>query len=198
MSNGIKCFYENSPTGCLKPDCTFFHTRSRLNIRNSSSPRRKKHFYFVIRYSFNEFLASTTNLVNKDVIKPSPVINPTPPPPPPPTSTINEPVQSPAKVEPPPPPPKIETPPVQEKLPTPPPTVIESIDRNHINEPSDDTKTSSRVVVNRNVVIGEPSRKVVQTTTSNRVVVSSKRPANDSDSDLDDLIEQENDTKKSK
>jgi hypothetical protein len=39
---------------------------------------------------------------------------------------------------------------------------------------------------------------VVQGTTSTRVVVSSKKPTNDSDSDLDDLIEQENDTNKSK
>jgi len=57
------------------------------------------------------------------------------------------------------------------------------------------------VVVNRNVVIAEsasiPNRKVVQAT-SNRVVVSSKKPTHDSDSDLDDLFEQENDTNKSK
>ncbi len=173
--------------GCLKHDCTYIHTRSRLNPRNSPSPRRRKNFHFITQYSFDEFLASTTNLVNKDVIKPSPVIDPTTPP----TSTINEPVPTP----PPPPkietPPKVETPPGPEKLPTPPPIVTESADRNVVSEPS-------RVVVNRNVVISEPSRKVVQTTTSNRVVVSTKRPANDSDSDLDDLIEQENDTRKSK
>jgi len=41
-----------------------------------------------------------------------------------------------------------------------------------------------------------PNRKVVQGT-SNRVVVSTKKPTHDSDSDLDDLIEQENDTNKS-
>jgi len=69
---------------------------------------------------------------------------------------------------------------------------------------SEDTKTQSRVVGNRNVVIAEttsvPNRTVVQ-----RVVVSSNTTnsskANDddddSDIDLDDLIEQENDTKKS-
>jgi hypothetical protein len=68
---------------------------------------------------------------------------------------------------------------------------------------SEDIKTQSRVVGNRNVVIAEttsvPNRTVVQ-----RVVVSSN-PTNssktndedDSDIDLDDLIEQENDTKKS-
>ncbi len=57
------------------------------------------------------------------------------------------------------------------------------------------------MVVNRNVVIAEsasiPNRKVVQAT-SNRVVVTSKKPTIDSDSDLDDLFEQENDTNKSK
>ncbi len=64
---------------------------------------------------------------------------------------------------------------------------------------SEDTKTQSRVVGNRNVVIAEttsvPNRTVVQ-----RVVVSSnssKANDDDSDIDLDDLMEQENDTKKS-
>jgi hypothetical protein len=111
-----------------------------------------------------------------------------------------------------PPTPKIETPPVPE-IPSPAiktetieneqtDTPNRNIIKNSSEKTQDDTKTiSSRVIVNRNVVIAEsttiPNRKVVQGTT-NRVVVSSKKITNDSDSDLDDLIEQENDTNKSK
>lgn len=67
------------------------------------------------------------------------------------------------------------------------------------------TITQSRVVVNRNVVIAESpntsSRKIVQGTT-NRIVVSAdtinstKEIKNDSDSDLDDLVQQEEDDMK--
>ncbi len=116
------------------------------------------------------------------MIKSSPVISPSP-------STINESVPSPQIT----PAPKIETPPPVPEIPL--PTETKST---VVTEPAEKIpETSSRLVVNRNVVIAEPNRKVVQTT-SNRVVVSSKKPTNDSDSDLDDLIEQENDTKKSK
>jgi hypothetical protein len=44
ISSGITCFYENTPMGCLKLDCTFVHLRPRPNIRNSSTTRRKKNF----------------------------------------------------------------------------------------------------------------------------------------------------------
>jgi hypothetical protein len=160
---------------------------------------------------FYLFLASTTNLVNNDFIKLSTVTNP----PSTPISTTNEAVPSPSQ----PPTPKIEIPTVSE---TPSPTVKAEPVSNRIpieNKPtetpnpnviadtseknSDDSKTPSRVIVNRNVVIAEPNRKVVQGTL-NRVVVSSatinssKKTTNDSDSDLDDLFEQENDTTKSK
>lgn len=120
--------------------------------------------------------------------------------------------------------PKIETPPpvpvpkVQAPPPVPvpkvqaPPPVLEIVPstikpqavKQVIPVSSDDTKvTPSRLIVNRNVVIAEPentpNRKVVQGTT-NRIVVSSvKKPStNDSDSDLDDLIDDENHTNHSK
>ncbi len=142
----------------------------------------------------NFFVASTTNLVNKDPIKPITVSNS-------PSTTSN------------PPTPIVETPPTPEipstTLKTEPlprriaiPTEneqTESTIRNVIAPSSEDTKTQSRVVGNRNVVIAEttsvPNRTVVQ-----RVVVSSnssKANDDDSDIDLDDLMEQENDTKKS-
>lgn len=146
------------------------------------------------------FLASTTNLVNKDVNKSSPV--------------INEPVQAPQttpvspKVETPPAPPKVETPPapkievpppakVEPPPPAPKPVEIVSTTRTIASEKptSNETKASTRTVVNRSVVIGDTNRKVVQ---ANRVVVPSNKNKQDSDSDLEDLVEQENDTKISK
>jgi hypothetical protein len=36
VHNGILCFYENTPTGCLKPECTFIHSRPRMNLRNTT------------------------------------------------------------------------------------------------------------------------------------------------------------------
>ena len=177
--------------GCLKLDCTFVHLRSRPNSRNSSTPRRKKYFELVVEFLFDSLLASTTNLVNKEVTKPpSPVINPPP-------STVNELVPTPPP-PPPPPVPKIE-------IPSPAEPVIQRISppAESPEKKSDDTKAPTRTIVNRNVVVAESSRKVVQGTIPNRVVVSSdsikssKKPSNDSDSDLDDLIEQENETSKS-
>ncbi len=44
VSNGILCFYENTPTGCLKPECTFIHSRPRINLRTTPTIRRKKIF----------------------------------------------------------------------------------------------------------------------------------------------------------
>ncbi len=48
ISNGMKCFYENTPMGCLKLDCTFVHLRSRSNLRNSPTLRRKKNLKLII------------------------------------------------------------------------------------------------------------------------------------------------------
>ena len=96
---------------------------------------------------------------------------------------------------------KVETPSVPEKsLSVVKPITVESTTRNILvnsseKPPSDDSKVPTRTVVNRNVVIGDSNRKVVQ---GNRVVVPSNETKHDSDSDLDDLIEQENYTKKSK
>ena len=45
VNNGITCFYENTPMGCLKPDCTFVHLRPRPNLRSPSTSRRKKFFF---------------------------------------------------------------------------------------------------------------------------------------------------------
>ncbi len=124
--------------------------------------------------------------------------------------SINESVPTPQIIPCQPPIPKVEIPSVPE---TPVSTKLEQpINCSSVVEDSseknlDDTKTSTRVVVNRNVVIAEPNRNVViaesnrnvvQGTISNRVVVSSEKRTHDSDSDLDDLIEQENDTKRSK
>lgn len=102
-------------------------------------------------------------------------------------------VPPPIKVEPPPPAPVI--PPAAAK-----PIEIDSTTRNVVvNAPAkttpNETKVPTRTVVNRNVVIGDTNRKVVQ---ANRVVVPPSKSKHDSDSDLEDLVEQENDTKKSK
>ncbi|CAF0785439.1 unnamed protein product [Rotaria sordida] len=59
ISNGILCFYENTATGCLKLDCTFIHSRPRMNLRNTS----------IIR-------STSTNLIKKDAIKS--IVNNTP------------------------------------------------------------------------------------------------------------------------
>ncbi|CAF3412578.1 unnamed protein product [Rotaria socialis] len=53
ISNGILCFYENTPTGCLKVDCTFVHSRPRMTSRTAATIR-----------------PSSTNLINKDATKP--------------------------------------------------------------------------------------------------------------------------------
>ncbi|CAF3937838.1 unnamed protein product [Rotaria sp. Silwood2] len=52
ISNGILCFYENTAKGCLKLDCTFIHSRPRMNLRNTSTIR-----------------PSSTNLITKDATK---------------------------------------------------------------------------------------------------------------------------------
>ncbi|CAF0790558.1 unnamed protein product [Rotaria sordida] len=59
ISNGILCFYENTATGCLKLDCTFIHSRPRMNLRNTS----------IIR-------PTSTNLIKKDATKS--IVNNTP------------------------------------------------------------------------------------------------------------------------
>ncbi|CAF0760667.1 unnamed protein product [Rotaria sp. Silwood1] len=53
ITNGILCFYENTAMGCLKLDCTFIHSRPRMNLRNTSTIR-----------------PSSTNLIKKDATKP--------------------------------------------------------------------------------------------------------------------------------
>ncbi|CAF0985531.1 unnamed protein product [Rotaria magnacalcarata] len=53
ISNGILCFYENTPTGCLKVDCTFIHSRPRVTSRTAATIR-----------------PSSTNLIKKDATKP--------------------------------------------------------------------------------------------------------------------------------
>ncbi|CAF0864086.1 unnamed protein product [Adineta ricciae] len=53
IGNGILCFYENTPMGCLKLECTFIHSKPRTHLRNAP----------VIR-------PSAGALVNKDVSKP--------------------------------------------------------------------------------------------------------------------------------
>ncbi|CAF1267867.1 unnamed protein product [Adineta steineri] len=192
VNNGITCAYENSPTGCLNPNCTFFHLRSRPNSRSSLNVR-----------------PSTTNLVNKEVIKPTIVANSPSIPDVIPQQPINELVSN-AQINSSP----IETPsiPVTTVKPVTPPRRIaipieneqtETIARNVISDTSEDTKLQTRTTGNRNVVIAEtvniPNRKVVH-----RVVVSSdtnnssKKVINDIDSDidLDDLIEPEIDTNK--
>ncbi|CAF3991093.1 unnamed protein product [Adineta steineri] len=192
VNNGITCAYENSPTGCLNPNCTFFHLRSRPNSRSSLNVR-----------------PSTTNLVNKEVIKPTIVANSPSIPDVIPQQPINE-LASNTEINSSP----IETPsiPVTTVKPVTPPRRIaipieteqtETIARNVISDTSEDTKLQTRTTGNRNVVIAEtvniPNRKVVH-----RVVVasdtnnSSKKVINDIDSDidLDDLIEPEIDTNK--
>ncbi|CAF1124354.1 unnamed protein product [Rotaria sordida] len=215
INNGITCFYENTPMGCLKLDCTFVHLRPRPTLRNPST-----------------FRPSTTNLVNKDAIKSTTITNS----PSTPSNNIpqitNDSIPSPEINSSQTSTPKIEIPltsteissstisnetiprriavPIENEQ-------IETTNRNVITDSTEknqeDTKpttttTQSRIVGNRNVVIAETAntsnRKIVQGTT-NRVVVSSdtinssKRITNDndSDSDLDDLVKQlKNDIKK--
>jgi len=38
---GVPCLYENTATGCLKPECVFIHSRPRVNLRNSPTIQRK-------------------------------------------------------------------------------------------------------------------------------------------------------------
>lgn len=261
-SNGILCFYENTPTGCLKPECTFIHSRPRVNLRDSPTIRRKKisfeYYLFIYR-----FIASSTNLVKNDATKPVPTgvspstsvtesnanpsqstnssffflfkfhfkailhIDETPSVIP---NTTNE---SPLKSDVSAPTVKTETitrriavsssdtePSNEKKNSSDAQTNNSSLSKSttrsiitdspkpnqeEIQPPSPITTNQSRLVVNRNVVIGEstrvPTRKIVQTTpSSNRVVVSSdsiisstKGKKNNTDS-----IEQENETKKFK
>ncbi|CAF2389470.1 unnamed protein product [Rotaria sp. Silwood2] len=220
INNGISCFYENTPMGCLKLDCTFVHSRPRPTVRNPSTLR-----------------SSATNLVNKDAIKSTAITNPSSTP----SSilqTTNDSISSPqidssqSSI------PKVEILLTSTEIPSstiPNETIprrvavpieneqTETTNRNVITDSTEknqeDTKTTitttttttqSRVVGNRNVVIAESAntsnRKIVQGTT-NRLVVSSdtinssKRITNDNDSDsdidLDDLVKQpENDNKK--
>lgn len=160
--------------------------------------------------SINELLPTTIPKIEAPT-PPSPFVSKIETPPPPPIPKVETPVpkvetpvpkiETPApKVET--PKPKVETPVTKVKPPS--PMIKPVIEQPAVTEPSDDTKTTvTRVVVNRNVVVAESantsSRKVVQGI-SNRVVVSSvKKPStNDSDSDLDDLIEAENHTNQSK
>ncbi|CAF1368691.1 unnamed protein product [Adineta ricciae] len=65
IGNGILCFYENTPMGCLKLECTFIHSKPRTHLRNAP----------VIR-------PSAAALAHKDVSKPidiTPVPIDTPP-----------------------------------------------------------------------------------------------------------------------
>jgi hypothetical protein len=162
----------------------------------------------ILSILYIEFLvASTTNLVNKDPIKPI-VPDPSSHTPEP----VKEPVPSPQITSPQPTPAKVEIPiivkseTVPRRIAVPLETEqIEMTSRSAVTDPSenkkvdDDTRTiqQSRSVVNRNVVIAESSRKVVHGTNNRVVVPSNKKLTNDSDSDLDDLVEQENDTNKS-
>ncbi|CAF2041088.1 unnamed protein product [Rotaria magnacalcarata] len=205
INTAKSCYYENTHMGCLKLDCTFAHIRLRPTSRNSSTVR-----------------SSSTNLVNKDAIKSTTSASlPSIPTNIPtiaavastngsiPSSQIDSSQSSIPKVE-------IllqsetlttplsnETTPCRTAIPTAGNEQIAIASRNVVTNSSEDTKsttTQSRVVGNRNVVIADASnRKIVQATT-NRVVVSSdtinapKRIINnnDSDSDLDDLIEEDN------
>ncbi|UJR10445.1 hypothetical protein I4U23_014649 [Adineta vaga] len=184
-SNGISCFYENSSMGCLKPDCIYVHLRPRPHLRNSSTVR-----------------SSATNLINKDAIK-TPILT---------NSASIEPVPCiPVSL------PSVETPTIPEipplvavKSKTPPRRIAisaedeqkEVIAKNIVLQSSEETKIALPVTGNRNVVIGEAAT-VSSRTVVHRVVVSAdttkspKKVANhtDSDSDLDDLVEQEDDTK---
>lgn len=131
--------------------------------------------------------------MNKDVIKPAPTPAPEPVPvstPEPPVKSVETPVQIVEPLE----PPVATASPVKPVETVPATAPAKSPTRTDPDPP----KASTRVVVNRNVVVAEPHRKVVQSA-SNRVVVSTqnaKKMKHDSDSDLDDLVEQENETKK--
>ncbi|CAF3506889.1 unnamed protein product [Rotaria socialis] len=195
VNTAKSCYYENTHMGCLKLDCTFAHIRHRPTSRNSSAIR-----------------SSSTNLVNKDVIKSTTSANlPSSPTNIPtiaavastngsiPSSQIDLSQSSIPKVEvllqseTPTTPISNETTPCRTAISTE-NEQIEISSRNVVTNSSEETKsttTQSRVVGNRNVVIADSSnRKIVQATT-NRVVVSSdainasKRIINNNDSDSD-------------
>ena len=73
VSNGIMCFYENMPTGCLKVDCTFIHTRPRVHLTNPSLVRCTW-IVKILLHNLNSSmfllnLASSMNLIKKEVSK---------------------------------------------------------------------------------------------------------------------------------
>lgn len=220
ISNGIMCFYENMPTGCLKVDCTFIHTRPRVHLTNPSLVR-----------------SSSMNLIKKEVSKsPSTSTPPVSIPVVPMPSTLVEPASNntttTTTIEADPISPKrkteiavrrvalntdnettIEKPttPVENSLKVTTRSVITSVSEEKSEETNSNTN-SNRLVVNRNVVRPEPfntpTRTIVQATTSNRVVVRSETNLSSSSSsvlkvkrnsdDVDKLVEQENQTKKLK
>ncbi|CAF1161535.1 unnamed protein product [Adineta ricciae] len=190
ISNGMSCFYENTPMGCLKPDCTYVHLRPRPMSRASSIVR-----------------SSVTNLVNKDAMKPSTVTTspsvepasttPTNPSVPPPVETSAV-LESPPAVT------KIETPPRRVAIPAEKEQKEVTPKSTTVIQPCEETKTTPQPASNRNVVMSETSS-VPNRTVVHRVVVSSdakKSPQktttnnSDSDIDLDDLTEEESNTKK--
>ena len=217
-------------TGCLKPDCPFMHSRSRLNLRNPTIPRRKscvRHCQSNSNYPLFIQLASTTNLINNDVSKatiPNTIISTTPVPI---TTTHTEPVstkpESPKTTEKPrtpsPPPivtiekkpvevslaPVVERRPIEKIESQPTRSVVTSVSTTESEEKKSNGNLQSRLVVNRAVVIAETNSKPTRTivhATSNRVIVSSNSVKSipqqkqinttnmeDSDSDLDDLME---------
>ncbi|CAF1204585.1 unnamed protein product [Adineta steineri] len=223
VNNGILCFYENTPTGCLKLDCTFIHSRPRMNLLNPSTIRPVTTNF--VRKDVTKSLI--TNIPSTDIPEAKLITNSS-------QSTINEPqsiipntplestsvMTSPSTV-------KNET--IIRRVAIPPAgessneikdssdnnhSVIKSTTRSVITDSTKEaqeeiTTSQSRLIVNRNVVLTEPSnistRKVVQTkpspsSSSNRVVVSAdtvKSPSKGKKNDAD-CSEQENKTKRFK
>ncbi|CAF0848848.1 unnamed protein product [Adineta ricciae] len=190
ISNGVSCFYENTPMGCLKPDCTYVHLRARPMSRASSIVR-----------------SSATNLVNKDATKP-PAVTTSPSVEPvstiPATPFVPPPVEISAVPDSPPAVTKIETPPRRVAIPAEKEQKEVTPKSTTVIQPCEEAKTTPQPASNRNVVMSESSN-VPSRTVVHRVVVSSdakksapKTTTNDSDSDidLDDLTELESNAKK--
>ena len=74
VGNGILCFYENTATGCLKPECTFIHSRPRVHLRNNPSVIRRKKtiLQFILIIQYVSLLAALTN-PTKTVLNDTPV-----------------------------------------------------------------------------------------------------------------------------
>ncbi|UJR35487.1 hypothetical protein I4U23_028241 [Adineta vaga] len=217
VGNGILCFYENTPMGCLKPDCTFVHSRPRMHLRNTSAIRPSATILInkdaskpIITKTSSSDTLQTTQVVSVESSQSETIV--------PNTTTESPSVVKPEIVT-----RRITVSPTNEQKPELKPSSDDN--NNHLSPIKCMTRSvitdspkldqdvipqiQTRIIINRNVVMAEPNnttisnRKIVQTktpsSTSTRVVVSSEAVHSSKEKRNDmDLSEQENNTKKFK